>query len=205
MKKFMLRRLGVAHEGSTETPTLQSCLEAVLGQSDALVDDMLAGLQASLSTGKTKPMHGTPNALARSAIETLIPRSDAFKAAFAASLRAACMAGTPIATVASPSVKFDDFQFLDEDQLDANIEFALTQQEVILAVDDVLPLLNGLISSLMGWITVQAALESAEARSVCVCPARELCAAQLEDEEARAAVITQAASALGSQPAHALP
>ncbi len=197
MKKFMLRRLGVAHEGSTETPTLQSCLEAVLGQSDALVDDMLASLQASLLTGKTKPQHGTPNALARSAIETLIPRSDAFKAAFAASLRAALYGGDTHRNRSQPSVKFDDFQFLDEDQLDANIEFALTQQEVILAVDDVLPLLNGLISSLMGWITVQAALNPLKPE-VFVFALRESFASQLEDEEARASVITHAAKAMGN-------
>jgi hypothetical protein len=196
MKKFMIRRLGVAHEGTTETPTLQTCLEAVLGQSDALVDDMLAGLQASLVAGKTKSLHGVPNALARSAIETVILRGDAFKAAFAASLRAALYGGDTHRNRANPSVKFDDFQFLDEDQLDANIEFALTQQEVILAVDDVLPLLNGLISSLMGWITVQGALNPLKPE-VFVFALRESFASQVEDEDARAAVITQAAGALG--------
>lgn len=197
MKKFMIRRLGVAHEGATEIPTLQTCLEAVLGQSDALVDDMLTGLQASLVTGKTKSLHGAPNALARSAIETVIQRGDAFKASFAASLRAALYGGDTHRNRAQPSVKFDDFQFLDEDQLDANIEFALTQQEVILAVDDALPLLNGLISSLMGWITVQAALNPLKPE-VFVFALRESFASQVEDEDARAAVITQAASAMGA-------
>ena len=192
----MLRRLGVAHEGTTEPPTLQSCLEAVLGQSDALVDDMLAALHASLVAGKTKSLHGSPNALARSAIETVLQRGDALKASFAASLRAALYGGGTHRNRAQPSVKFDDFQFLDEDQLDANIEFALTQQEVILAVDDVLPLLNGLISSLMGWITVQASLNPLKPE-VFVFALRESFASQLEDEDARAAVMTQAASAMG--------
>ena len=196
MKKFMLRRLGVAHEGTTETPTLQTCLEAVLGQSDALVDDMLTSLQASLVAGKTKSLHGAPSALARSAIETVVQRGDALKATFAASLRAAVYGGDTHRNRAQPSVKFDDFQFLDEDQLDANIEFALTQQEVLLAVDDTLPLLNGLISSLMGWITVQAALNPLKPE-VFVFALRESFASQVEDENARAAVITQAASALG--------
>ena len=196
MKKFMLRRLGVAHEGTTEAPTLQTCLEAVLGQSDTLVEDMLAGLQASLVTGKTKSLHGMPNALARSAIETVIQRGDAFKSAFSASLRAALYGGDTHRNRDHPSVKFDDFQFLDEDQLDANIEFALTQQEVILAVDDTLPLLNGLVSSLMGWITVQAALNPLKPE-VFVFALRESFASQVKDEDARAAVMTQAASALG--------
>ena len=197
MKKFMLRRLGVAHEGTTETPTLQTCLEAVLGQSDALVDDMLVGLQASLVAGRTKSLRGAPNALARSAIETVILRGDALKVSFAASLRAALYGGDTHRNRAQPSVKFDDFQFLDEDQLDANIEFALTQQEVLLAVDDVLPLLNGLISSLMGWITVQAASNPLKPEAF-VFALRESFANQVKDEGARAAVMTQAASAMGS-------
>ena len=197
MKKFMLRRLGVAHEGTTEIPTLQTCLEAVLGQSDALMDDMLAALQASLTQSKTKSLHGAPNALARSAIETVIQRGDALKLSFATSLRAALYGGETHRNRAQPRVKFDDFQFLDEDQLDANIEFALTQQEVLLAVDDALPLLNGLISSLMGWITVQASLNPLKPE-VFVFALRESFASQLEDEDARAAVITKAASAMGS-------
>ena len=41
---------------------MQTCLEAVLGQSDALVDDMLMGLQASLVAGRTKSLRGAPNA-----------------------------------------------------------------------------------------------------------------------------------------------
>ncbi|OYT90182.1 MAG: hypothetical protein CFE43_19665 [Burkholderiales bacterium PBB3] len=196
MKKFMLRRLGVAHEGTTDRPTLQSCLEAVLGQSDALVDDMLAGLQASVGPAKPKTHQGTPNALAQSAIATLIERGADLKVSFAESLRSAVYGGETHRNRVNPSVKFDDFQFLDEDQLDANIEFALTQQEVILAVDDSLPLLNGLVSSLMGWVTVQGALNPLKPE-VFIFALRESVASQVADEGARAAVITQAAGALG--------
>ncbi len=196
MNKFMLRRLGVAHEGTTETPTLQACLEAVLGQSDALVDDMLTGLQASLVGGKTKSLHGTPSLLAQSAIQTVLERGPAIKASFAESLRAAVYGGETHRNRAHASVKFDDFQFLDEDQLDANIEFALTQQEVVLAVDDVLPLINGLVSSLMGWITVQAALNPLKPE-VFVFALRESFAVHIEDESARSAIMTQAGGALG--------
>lgn len=197
MKKFTLRRLGVAHEGSTETPTLQTCLEAVLGQSDALVDDMLEALKASLIAGKTKSIHGMPNALARVAIETVLQHGAAFKASFAASLRAALYGGDTHRNRTNRSVRFDDFQFLDEDQLDANIEFALTQQEVAMAVDDVLPLLNGLVSSLMGWITVQASLNPLKPE-VFVFALRESFAIHVQDEAARSAVMTRAATALGA-------
>ncbi|OYU43413.1 MAG: hypothetical protein CFE44_18510, partial [Burkholderiales bacterium PBB4] len=197
MKKFMLRRLGVAHEGTTEKPTLQSCLEAVLGQSDALVDDMLAGLQSSIAPAKSKSFHGAPSALASAAIESLVRQAPALKLTFAEHLRAAVYGGDTHRNRVNPSVKFDDFQFLDEEQLDANIEYALTQQEVILAVDDVLPLLNGLVSSLMGWVTVQATLNPLKAE-VFIHALRESVAQHVDDEEARAAVITRAAGALGA-------
>ena len=197
MKKFTLRRLGVAHEGTTDRPTLQSCLEAVLGQSDALVDDMLAGLQGSIGPSKPKSFNRTPSPLARSAIETLIERGPALKESFALALRAGVYGGEMHRNRGKPAVKFDDFQFLDEDQLDANIEFALTQQEVVLAVDDVLPLLNGLVSSLMGWVTVQGSVNPIKPE-VFIFALRESVAKQIDNEEARAAVITQAAGALGA-------
>jgi hypothetical protein len=196
MKKFTLRRLGVAHEGATEIITLQTCLEAVLGQSDALVEDMLASLKTSLISARTKS-HGAPNELARSAIETVLKQEDALKSTFAASLRAAIYGGDTHRLRTNRTVKFDDFQFLDEDQLDANIEFALTQQEVFMAVDDVLPMVNGLVSSLMGWVTVQASVSPIKPE-VFVFALRESFNAQVKDEGARAAVMTQAGGALGA-------
>ncbi len=197
MTKFMLRGLGVAHEGATEVPTLQHCLDTVLGQSDALVDELLVGLELSLAPHKTKSMRAAPTVLARSAIKTVLRRGPEIKAAFSASLRAAIYGGETHRNRAHVLVKFDDFQFLDEDQLDANIEFALTQQEVIMAVDDALPLLNGLISSLMGWITVQAASNPLKPE-VFVFALRESFALHIEDVDARAAVMTQAAGVLGA-------
>lgn len=197
MKKFMLRRLGVAHEGTAEKPSLQSCIEAVLGQSDALVDDMLAALQSTIEPGKSKTFQSAPNALARAAIETILSRGSEVRASFSASLRAAIYGGDTHRNRSNPSVKFDDFQFLDEDQLDANIEFALTQQEIVMAVSDVLPLINAMVSSLMGWITVQAASNPLKPEAF-VFALRESLTQQVSDEQGRAAVMAHAASALGA-------
>ena len=197
MKKFTLIRLGVAHEGTADRPTLQSCLEAVLGQSDALVDEMLAGLLTSIGPSGAKSFNRAPSHLAKAAIKTLIQRGPELKESFAQSLRAAVYGGDLYRNRGKSAVKFDDFQFLDEDQLDANIEFALTQQEVLSAVDDVLPLLNGLISSLMGWVTVQGALNPIKPE-IFIFALRESLSKQVDDEEARAAVITQAAGVLGA-------
>ena len=54
MNKFLLRRLGVADDPAGFKPTLQSCLEAVLSQSDAIATDILLGLKALLAPAKVK-------------------------------------------------------------------------------------------------------------------------------------------------------
>ena len=52
MSKFKLRRLGVSENPGQFKPSLQACLEAVLEQSDVLMDEVFAGLSASLQMAK---------------------------------------------------------------------------------------------------------------------------------------------------------
>jgi len=195
MKKFMLRRLGVAHEPGSFKPSLQDCLEAVLEQSDTLVDDVLAGLKASLSQTRSKSMQVIQNPSGKAAIEYLIAHADAFKETFADNLRASLYGGDIRRGSAQP-LRFDDFQFLEEEQIDANIEFALTQQEISMAVDDVLPTLNAMISSLMGWLTVQPHLNPLKPESF-VYALRESLLKLVPSDEARTALMTPAAGMLG--------
>ena len=157
MSKFLLRRLGVADDPSQNKPTLQGCLEAVLEQSDLLMQEVLGGLVSALVPVKDRvnPVLGDST---RAAITLLGERASEVNAAFANALRAAVFGGNIQRQVAQPLVRFDDFQFLEEEQIDANIESAMSQQDVLLAVEDVLPPLNALVSSLMGWSSVQAHL-----------------------------------------------
>ena len=150
MKKFLLRRLGVARDAATVKPSLQTCIEAVLEQSDTLVDDVLAGLEASLDPARTKARSVPQPPASQEAIQALGAQRANVRQTFAEALRVAVYGGELSRAVAPPMVRFDDFQFLEEEQIDANIEFALTQQEVALAVDDALPVLNALVSSLLG-------------------------------------------------------
>ncbi len=158
IKKFSLRRLGVAHDVGGSKPTLQSCLEAVLDHSDALVDDILGGLQASLSPVKSKTLFGYQNPASQPAIEALCAQAEGVKKTFSAALRSAVYGGELQLKTVKPMVRYDDFQFLEEEQIDANIELAMTEQEVLQSVGDVLPTLDAFISSLLGWVTVQAHL-----------------------------------------------
>ncbi len=195
MKKFMLRRLGVAHEPGSFKPSLQDCMEAVLEQSDTLVADVLAGLKASISPVRTKSMHGIQNPTTKAAIEHVCAHGDAFSASFAAHLRAALYGGDIQRGGAQP-LRFDDFQFLEEEQIDANIEFALTQQEISMAVDDALPMLNAMMSSLLGWMTVQPHLNPLKPESF-VYALRETLVELVPSDEARTPLMTPAAGMLG--------
>ena len=71
MKKFMLRRAGVANESGSLKPSLHECLEAVLGQSDTLLGEVLSGLQASLFPVKAQNQRLQPSATGKVAIERL--------------------------------------------------------------------------------------------------------------------------------------
>ena len=133
MKKFMLRRAGVDNESGSLKPSLHECLAAVLGQSDVLLGEVLSGLQASLFPAKNQNQRLQPNAPGKTAIERLLANSEAVKKTFAAALRSAVFGGETLRKREQPMVRFEDFQFLEEDQIDANIELALTQQEVMLA------------------------------------------------------------------------
>ena len=194
MKKFLLRRLGVAHEPGSQKPSLQDCIEAVLEQSDTLVDDVLTGLKASLSQTRSKSVQAV-NPSAKPTIERLSANADAVRATFSEKLRIALYGGDTQRSQGQP-LRFDDFQFLEEEQIDANIEFALTQQEISLAVDDALPTLNALMSSLLGWMTVQPHLNPLKPESF-VYALRETLQEHVPSDEARTSLMTPAAGMLG--------
>lgn len=195
MKKFMLRRLGVAHEPGSQKPSLQDCIEAVLEQSDALADDVLSGLKASLTQTRSKSVQVVLNPSTKPTIERLYADARSFKETFADKLRLALYGGDTLRTQGQP-LRFDDFQFLEEEQIDANIEFALTQQEIALAVDDALPTLNALMSSLLGWMTVQPHLNPLKPESF-VYALRESLHEHVPSDEARTSLMTPAAGLLG--------
>lgn len=195
MKKFMLRRLGVAHEPGSFKPSVQDCMEAVLEQSDTLVTDVLAGLKATISPVRTKSMQGIQNPATKAAIEHVCAHGDAFRASFSEHLRVALYGGD-IQRGGGQPLRFDDFQFLEEEQIDANIEFALTQQEISMAVDDALPMLNAMMSSLLGWMTVQPHLNPLKPESF-VYALRETLVELVPSDEARTPLMTPAAGMLG--------
>ncbi len=196
MSTFKLRRLGLADNPGHFKPSLQSCLEAVLEQSDTLIDEVLAGLKATLAPGKGQASSVLAPAQATAVLDLLQAHGAEIRRSFALHLRASVFGGESSRSAAQPLVRFDDFQFLEAEQIDANIEFALSQQEVALAVEDVLPQLNAMVSNLLGWASVQAHLNPLKPESF-VHALRATLQQHVPSEPERAAIMPVAASKLG--------
>jgi len=197
MKKFRMRRLGVSDDLTAERPSLHECIEAVLEQSEPLIDDVIQGLDISVHQAGGKMAKVNQRMLTPQFVEELRRQSEAVRATFALQLRLAIYRSGSHASDPEALVRFDDIQLLDQNQLDANIEFAMAQQEIQFATDEVLPPLNALISSLMGWLSVQAHLNPLRpetfARAL-----RETLLHHVPSEEARTALIGPAAGILGN-------
>lgn len=196
LKKYALRRLGVAQDHGGLRPTVQVCLETILEQSDTLMDDVMTGLQGALLGKQSKVAYGQISKEGRAAVESLCARGGEAHAVFIAALRRAFFSGATLPGLAQPAVRFDDFQLLEEDQIDSNIEIALTQQEVSLAVGDMLPQLHAYVSGLMGWQTIQPQLNPLRPESF-VYALRETLLQLLDEPVGRNAIMTQAAGLLG--------
>jgi hypothetical protein len=197
MKKFLMRRLGVSDDPTVYRPSLHDCIEAVLEQSGELIDDVLKGLNGAIQPGQSKVSQINQRAISHSALEMLQRNAVAVRETFSVQLRVAIYQSGSNDSSRDALVRFEDLQLLDENQINTNIEYALAQQEIQMAVDQVLPSLNVLISSLLGWLTVQAHLNPLRpetfARAL-----RECMVLHIPSEEARTSLITPAAGILGN-------
>ena len=193
MNTPMLLRMGVANDMSSLRPTLQNCLETVLSVSDSMVDDLLDGLAvAAASAGAAQP-HGR---LEPALVRHLLSDADAIKHTWQTQLRHALYHGGQMVAVSSAPVRFDDLRLLDEQQIDASIGFALAEQELRRACAEQLPMLNALVSSLMGWLTVQADINPLKPAAF-ACALRDLLAHHVPDVVQRNALLAPAAGAMG--------
>ena len=157
MKKFRIRRLGVSDDQTSYRPSLHDCIEAVLEQSGELMDDVLQGMGGSPAPGKSKS--SSKRTISPAALDQLRKQADGLRDTFAVQLRIAIYQSGSQNSGQESLVRFEDFQLLDENQINTNIEYALAQQEIQLAVDEGRQALNVLISSLPGWLTGEAQIK----------------------------------------------
>ena len=196
MKKFLLRRIGVASNETIARPSLADCMEIVLAQADALIGDVLEGLTASaIRSGTSRSAHDMSPA-SKLAIQQLNASAGAVRSTFEAELRQAVFHGGTQDSAEPTLVRFADIQLFDTREIDESIEFALAQQEVFRAVDDVLPPFSALVSGLLGWITVQAHLNPLKPDAFVRALHRSLML-HVPDDAVRSALLTPAAGLLG--------
>lgn len=189
-------RLGFADDKVQSRPELRDCIDVVLRQADGLVNDILAGLRSIQPQSKGRGAAIRQNPQHSRALDLLLSHELAVKVAFTAELKAAFFARRTSDAVVQPVLRFDDFQFLDDNQIDTNIEIALTQQEVTAAVEDVLPALNGLVSALLGMVSVQPHLNPLKPEAF-VQALRATMTEFVQDAGARAAILSVSATLLG--------
>ena len=189
-------RLGFADDKVKAKPELRDCIDVVLRQADGLASDVLAGLKGIQAQSKGRGAAIRQNPKHSQALDVLLAQEVAVKLAFAAELKAAFFARRANDAVVQPLLRFDDFQFLDDNQIDTNIEIALTQQEVSAAVEDMLPALNGLISALLGMVSVQPQLNPLKPEAF-VQALRATMTEFVPDADARTAILSVSATLLG--------
>lgn len=152
------RKIGLVDDHSAGKPSLGASLELVLSQMGGLIDNVLDGLllSAGLHPHK-KPQGGQLRPELVPVVERLLENRESLRTAFAGQMRILAYGGVSD-TPDRPLVRFEDIQLLDMQQLDESIELARVQHEIMVVVEPVLPRIHALMSSLMGWITVQPSI-----------------------------------------------
>lgn len=197
MAKLLKLRLGVSEDPTTFQPSLNDCLGAMLQQADLLMTDVVNGLvRASAPSGPGR-IAGFQQPDIKRAIDNLGSHSKAVCASYKEELSRIVYEGGGKEQVHTEALRFEDLQLFGDAELDQSIEVARAQQEVSLAVDDVLPTLDALVSTLLGWRTSQPGLNPL--RPEAFVRALQSCLALYVPEAAvREALITPAAGLLGA-------
>jgi len=197
MATLLKLRLGVSDDPTAFQPSLNDCLEAMLEQADLLVTDMLDGLVAATAQGGARRIAGFQHPVTKFTIETLSANAKAVCATYRAELTRIVYEGGGKEQVHTELLRFEDLRLFEDAELDQSIEVARAQQEVGLAVDDVLPALDALISTLLGWRTIQPGLNPLRPEAF-VRALQSSLAVHVPDAQARETLIAPAAGLLGS-------
>ncbi len=194
--KMLKLRLGVADDPTASQPSLSDCLAAMLKQAEPLMDQVLQGLEdAALATGPRRVAAFQPPPV-RNAIMLLQEDAQEVKDSFVAELTRLVYEGGGKDQVQPEALRFEDLQLFEDAELDQSIELARAQQEVALAVDDTLPAADALLSTLLGWRTIQPGLNPLRPE-VFVRALQHALLQHVPEAQVREALITPAAGLLG--------
>lgn len=151
-------RLGVADDPTALQPTLNDCLSATLQQAAPLMGSIVDGLVRGAAPVGPQSVAAFQHAGIKEAIAVLEGDAIAVSATFAEELSRLVYEGGGKEQVATEVLRYEDLQLFGDDELDQSIEVARAQHEVSFAVDEVLPHLDSVVSTLLGWRTIQPGL-----------------------------------------------
>jgi hypothetical protein len=196
MVKMMKLRMGVADDPTQLQPSLSDCLAAMLKQADALVTDVLQGLELGALPSGSRRIAAFQRPPVRNAVLHLQANAAAVRASFVTELSRLVYEGGGKDQTTAEVLRFEDLQLFADDQLDQSIEIARAQQEVASSVDDTLPSLDALVSTMLGWRTIQPGLNPLRP-DVFVRALQFALQEHIPDAQVREALITPAAGLLG--------
>jgi hypothetical protein len=197
MATLLKLRLGVSDDPTAFQPSLNDCLEAMLQQADLLVTEMLKGLVAAASPNSPRRIAGFQQAGTKLAVQHLSTNAKTVVASFRKELTRLVYEGGGKEQVHAEALRFEDLKLFEASELDQSIEVARAQQEVSLAVDDVLPALDALVSTLLGWRTIQPGLNPVRP-DVFVRALQATLAEHVPDSEVREQLIAPSAGLMGA-------
>lgn len=163
MSRFKLHRIGVANEQAGTRPTLHDCIQAVIAAADTLMREVLDGLTGLSSKTRFNSAFTCPVPVSKGMTDLLSAQKSLLIATFIAELELGIRRGCAQDGDDRATTPYAELKLLDGDQMDASFELAVALQEVSRCVDDVLPSVDALVSSLAGWTTVQPQLNPLKA------------------------------------------
>jgi hypothetical protein len=196
MDPHKLIRSGVANDPGKHRPTLQHCLEATLSIANSMIDELLERLALVIDPQSVVATPIELKGVDLLAVARWMDQSDEIKETWSTELRQVFYHGEARDVDVRVVVRFDDLRLLDDQQIDASIEYSMVEQILSSATEEVLPRLNSQVSNLMGWLTVQPDLNpikpAAYARAL-----RVVLMAHMVDPTQRKLLIVPLASMLG--------
>ena len=196
MATLLKLRLGVADDPNALQPNLNDCLGTMLRHAEPLMADVVSGLTAAASASGPKRLPAFQTESIQQTVRDLAVRSKSVCESYRAELTRIVYEGGGKEQVHTELLRFEDLQLFGEFDLDQSIEVARAQQEVSLSVDDVLPALDALISTLLGWRTIQSGLNPL--RPDVFVRALQACLSEhVPDARVRETLITPSAGLLG--------
>jgi hypothetical protein len=196
MAQLLKLRLGVSDDPTAFQPSLNDCMEGMLQQAEMLMTGVLNGLAAALAPSSARRNEALRQPGVKLAIQSLEDNAKAVCASYRGELARLVYEGGGKEQVNTELLRFEDLRLFEDDQLDQSIELARAQQEVSLAVDDVLPAVDEVISTLLGWRTIQPGLNPVRPDSF-VRALQSCLALHVPDPTVREALIVPAAGLLG--------